>query len=154
MIKLTKNRKPNILKINEIVWKDSLLQNIGNETEFKKIQKKYRHPEIKEAVISETNGKCCYCESKVTHCYHGDIEHVIPKSVAPEKNFEWENLTYVCANCNNKKRDYYSDTLSMLNPYVDENKARLMAANIIAEKIANKLTYKVKKDEKYGMTTI
>lgn len=41
-----------------------------------------------------------------------------------------------------------------LNPYVDEDKARLMAANIIAEKIANKLTYKVQKDKKYGMTTI
>lgn len=41
-----------------------------------------------------------------------------------------------------------------LNPYVDEDKARLMAANIIAEKIANKLTYKVQKDEKYGMTTV
>ncbi len=41
-----------------------------------------------------------------------------------------------------------------LNPYVDEDKARLMAANIISEKIANKLTYKVQKDEKYGMTTI
>ena len=41
-----------------------------------------------------------------------------------------------------------------LNPYIDEDKARLMAANIIAQKIANKLTYKVQKDEKYGMTTI
>lgn len=41
-----------------------------------------------------------------------------------------------------------------LNPYVDEDKVRLMAANIIAEKIANKLTYKVQKDEKYGMTTV
>ena len=41
-----------------------------------------------------------------------------------------------------------------LNPYVDEDKARLMAANIIAEKIANKLTYKVQKDEKYGMATV
>ena len=41
-----------------------------------------------------------------------------------------------------------------LNPYVDEDKARLMAANIIAEKIAKKLTYKVQKDEKYRMTTI
>ena len=41
-----------------------------------------------------------------------------------------------------------------LNPYVDEDKARLMAANIIAEKIANKLTYKIQKDEKYEMTTI
>ena len=41
-----------------------------------------------------------------------------------------------------------------LNPYVDEEKARLMAANIIAEKIANKLTYKVQKDEKYGMTAV
>ena len=41
-----------------------------------------------------------------------------------------------------------------LNPYVDEDKARLMAANIIAEKIAKKLTCKVQKDEKYGMTTI
>ena len=34
-----------------------------------------------------------------------------------------------------------------LNPYVDEDKARLMAANIIAEKIANKLTYKVQDDK-------
>ena len=33
-----------------------------------------------------------------------------------------------------------------LNPYVDEDKARLMAANIIAEKIAKKLTYKVTKE--------
>ena len=41
-----------------------------------------------------------------------------------------------------------------LNPYVDEDKARLMAANIIAEKIANKLTYKVQKDKKYGMKTV
>ena len=41
-----------------------------------------------------------------------------------------------------------------LNTYVDEDKARLMAANIIAEKIANKLTYTVQKDEKYGMTII
>ena len=41
-----------------------------------------------------------------------------------------------------------------LNPYIDEDKARLMAANIIAEKIANKLTYKVQKDKKYGMTTV
>ena len=41
-----------------------------------------------------------------------------------------------------------------LNPYVDEDKARLMAANIISEKISNKLTYKVQKDEKYGMTTV
>ena len=41
-----------------------------------------------------------------------------------------------------------------LNPYVDEDKARLMAANIIAEKIAKKLTYEVQKDEKYRMTTI
>ena len=41
-----------------------------------------------------------------------------------------------------------------LNPYVEEDKARLMAANIIAEKIANKLACKVQKDEKYGMTTI
>lgn len=41
-----------------------------------------------------------------------------------------------------------------LNPYVDEDKARLMAANIIAEKIVNKLTYKVQKDKKYGMATV
>lgn len=30
-----------------------------------------------------------------------------------------------------------------LNPYIDEEKAKLMAANIIAEKIAKRLTYKV-----------
>ena len=33
-----------------------------------------------------------------------------------------------------------------LNPYIDEDKARLMAANIIAEKIAKRLTYEATDD--------
>ena len=41
-----------------------------------------------------------------------------------------------------------------LNPYIDEDKARLMAANIIAEKIANKLIYHKVDDGNYGLKTI
>ena len=49
-------------------------------------------------------------------------------------------------------KEHYA--LVELNAYVDEDKARLMAANIIAEKIASKLIYHKVDDGNYGLKTI
>jgi len=63
--------------------------------------------------LNETHGKCAYCESKLTHVAYGDIEHIIPKASAPERTYEWENLTTACDICNTNK----SDKDGMVDPY-------------------------------------
>ncbi len=80
----------------------------------------YKHPENKEALINASFEKCIYCESKVTHVYFGDIEHLKPKSIYPDLEFEWDNLGFVCAVCNNAKGNKYSEDTPYINPY-EEN---------------------------------
>lgn len=79
----------------------------------------YRDRPVKDLLLKETSSKCAYCESKLTHVYFGDVEHIIPKSVEPSLRFEYQNLTLVCAVCNNSKRDYFSPEVPIINPYTD-----------------------------------
>lgn len=121
MIRLEKGRKPDILEQNAEEWTQELLNNIENEKEFKKIQKKYNKKQIKDALLTETNRKCCYCESKIGDVAYEQIEHIKPKAKDkfPELTFEWENLSLVCPKCNIRKKDYYDAILDILNPYSD-----------------------------------
>ena len=77
---------------------------------------RYNHKDVKETLLKETHGKCAYCESKLTHIAYGDIEHIIPKSSAPARTYEWDNLTTACDICNTNK----SDTEGMVDPYIDD----------------------------------
>lgn len=79
----------------------------------------YNHPEVKAVLKQETSDKCAYCESKVPHVDHGDIEHILSKRHREDLRFAFDNLTYSCAVCNNKKRDYHDEQLPLLNPYQD-----------------------------------
>ena len=58
-----------------------------NKVEFDSGKKKFKfdasiygHKTVKEALIKAQNGKCCFCESKVTHIAYGDVEHFRPKA--------------------------------------------------------------------------
>jgi len=84
------------------------------------LQSNYRHPDIKKAVKEDSFEKCIYCESKISHVYFGDVEHMKPKSKFPELEFSWDNLGYVCAQCNNAKRDKWDDQYPFINPYNDD----------------------------------
>lgn len=120
MIRLTKSEKPQILQENEELWKTEILTLIQqNQTIPNSLATKYRHEEIKTAVLSETNQKCAYCESKILHVHHSEIEHIKPKSKFPEQTFEWTNLTISCSLCNNKKSDFYDESRPLINPFVD-----------------------------------
>lgn len=68
---------------------------------------------VKNALIKAQHGKCCFCESKVGHIDHGDIEHFRPKGAykqSEEKKlqypgyywlaYDWNNLYFACAQCN------------------------------------------------------
>ena len=117
MIKLRKTAVPGALARNAARWTAELLKEIaagGDKVALR--QNKYNHPEIKAALIAETNEKCAYCESLPLHVTHGDIEHITPKSEAPDLTFEWNNLTLACTICNGKK----SNKEDLLDPYNDE----------------------------------
>lgn len=115
MIRLTKAAIPPILAAKAAEWTQALLLALraGGPTEAQK--GRYRHPQIKAALIQETAGKCAYCESKLRHITHGDVEHITPKSSSPEKSFAWENLTLACDICNENKSDYAGE---LADPYV------------------------------------
>lgn len=126
MRRLKKTDIPEILLNKGDQWRDDLLAVLaaGNKP-TEAMKGRYRHKEIKEALLQETNGKCAYCESKLRHIAHGDIEHVIPKSKVPEMSYTWENLTLACDVCNENKGDTYSSDAafsqhSLVDPYLDD----------------------------------
>lgn len=123
---LAKTAKPQILVQKAATWTAELLATLAaGDKPSEAMKGRYRHAEIKSALIAETHGKCAYCESLVTHITHGDIEHVAPKSKVPSKAYEWENLTLACDKCNENKGDTYSDDpadshAGLIDPYHDD----------------------------------
>ena len=87
----------------------------------------YRDREVKLLLRAETSDKCAYCESKVPHVGHGDVEHMLPKAVRPDLRFDYNNLTYACAVCNGHKGDFYNAEAQLLHPYEDEPGEHLFA---------------------------
>lgn len=48
--------------------------------------------------------RCMYCEDSV-----GDeVEHIKPKTLYPEKCFDWNNYLYACGTCNGPKNNNYA----------------------------------------------
>lgn len=87
----------------------------------------YNHPDVKALLKQETSDKCAYCESKVPHVDHGDIEHMLSKLHRPDLRFDYQNLTYACTVCNNKKRDFHDEQNPLINPYLDVPQEHLAA---------------------------
>ncbi len=71
--------------------------------------------------------KCMYCESKISHVYYGDVEHIKPKSKFPELEFEWGNLGFVCARCNGLKGDKYDARAPFIDPYEEDPSNHIVA---------------------------
>lgn len=70
---------------------------------------------VKNTLIAEQYGKCCYCESYVTHVSYGDVEHYRPKGGYRQHDdddlhcpgyfwlaYEWDNLLFSCEICNQR----------------------------------------------------
>lgn len=80
----------------------------------------YKYPDNKKALEDASFGKCIYCESKVTHIYFGDVEHLKPKATYPALEFEWSNLGFVCSKCNNTKSNKFDEATPYINPYEED----------------------------------
>jgi len=91
----------------------------------------YAHTNIKSALIHIQHGKCCFCESNITHIAYGDVEHFRPKKAWTTTSnrkynypgyywlaYDWNNLFLACQMCNQRfKRNLF--------PLVDESKRAL-----------------------------
>lgn len=80
----------------------------------------YKHLDNKLALQNASYDKCMYCESKVSHIYYGDVEHIKPKGIYPQLKFDWDNLGFVCAKCNGAKWNQYDEQTSYINPYQED----------------------------------
>lgn len=111
---------PAILSKAGITSRDKAIREFGsNRAKFLKNwaanSEIYGHVTVKESLIKSQHGKCCYCESKVTHVCYGDVEHYRPKAGYRETEFgplitpgyfwlayDWENLLFSCEICNRR----------------------------------------------------
>jgi uncharacterized protein (TIGR02646 family) len=118
LISITRGPKPDVLDRNEVAWTEEFATAV--DAKAKPLPARYRDPEVKVALKAESHGKCVYCESKIAHVYWGDVEHILPKMRVPNLVVQWDNLAFVCAVCNNNKRDYYEPDEPLLNPYIDD----------------------------------
>ncbi|WP_375417642.1 hypothetical protein [uncultured Hymenobacter sp.] len=81
----------------------------------------YNDVTVKQQLIADQAGKCCYCEAYLLHVGYGDVEHYRPKNgfrQAPGAKLEkpgyywlaydWTNLLFTCKRCNvGHKRSYF-----------------------------------------------
>jgi hypothetical protein len=131
MIALDKGPIPVILDEHWVEWRDEYLEAKANNTLTNAIRFRYRHADIKTAIVEETHNKCAYCESKVTHVHPGETEHILPISERPDLIVTWINLTLACTECNRRKSNYYEPDEPLVNPYDDDPSAHLMFIGVI-----------------------
>ncbi|MCP4221076.1 MAG: hypothetical protein GY765_40980 [bacterium] len=81
----------------------------------------YNHPTIKDQLIRDQHGKCCFCEADFTATSYGDIEHFRPKGGYQQRRndkikkpgyywqaYDWANLFFSCEMCNRRhKKNYF-----------------------------------------------
>jgi uncharacterized protein (TIGR02646 family) len=117
MIRIRKSAEPKILADNAAGWLREFIETLNAGKDPTETQKsRYRHPDIKGALIAETHGKCAYCEAKALVTGFGDVEHIVPKKFRPALRFAWSNLTLACDVCNTKK----GANENILDPYEDD----------------------------------
>lgn len=96
--------------------------------EFRFSPKIYGHKTVKDALKKAQHDKCCFCEARVAHISHGDVEHFRPKtgfSIMTKGKltrpgyywlaYDFSNLYFSCQICNQSfKKNYF--------PVTDETK--------------------------------
>lgn len=114
MIFIERGMEPEILKTQgKAKTAELCAAHERGESEFDFDGGLYGHATVKDALKDMQHGKCCFCESKLTHICFGDVEHYRPKAgykqTAREKlkkpgyywlAYDWNNLLFCCERCN------------------------------------------------------
>lgn len=94
---------------------------IADLQKARKSGKTYNTKSVNAALVETFHGKCYICENKKATAYQ--IEHLIPHRDNRKLKYDWENLFWSCAHCNNIKSDKYEPILDCTK----ENVERLIA---------------------------
>jgi uncharacterized protein (TIGR02646 family) len=78
----------------------------------------YGHASVKTALMAAQYDKCAFCECKIAHVQHGDVEHFRPKAAFRQKPgdaltrpgyywlaYDWDNLLLSCQLCNQRYKE-------------------------------------------------
>lgn len=129
MIKLARpNNPPAVLSANSAIWKSNLLLAVKQYGSYKDIPnnikesllRHYRQEDIKIELLSTSYNKCAFCESPLVGGITIEVEHFAPKSLYPEKAFDWLNLLPACRKCNGTKGDHDTVAEPIINPYEED----------------------------------
>lgn len=156
MIKLEKNStSPQILQNQFNNWTTALMSAVSQYGNYAAIPanikdsliKHYRNDEIKQAVFNSSNNKCCFCESKLDEINgYPEIEHFEPKSLYPNKCFEWKNLMPICRYCNGSKGNHDTISEPIVNPYNQNPEDFLEFVDLRIKELDNNSIGKTTKD--------
>jgi len=124
MIRVKRGRAPDVLTRNRARWLKAL-QRARTEEARKLALDRYRHADVKQALVTLFHGKCAYCESFILHIDYGHIEHYRPKAKYPRQAFTWSNLVLACGVCNGSehKGDWFplkADGGPLINPSAED----------------------------------
>jgi uncharacterized protein (TIGR02646 family) len=102
MIRVIRPAEPSYLAKRRTKWLAELREarRQGNKVRFKKLQGRYGHDEIKNALNAMFSSKCAYCESAIEVVATPHIEHFRPKQRYVSLTYAWNNLLLSCPKCN------------------------------------------------------
>jgi CRISPR/Cas system Type II protein with McrA/HNH and RuvC-like nuclease domain len=121
MIRIHRSPKPAVLAEKADEWTKEFCDFTGPLGDMPAtIRFRYRHPHIKDTVRQDAHEKCMYCESSITQTHPGETDHILPVSKRQELVVDWDNLGYICTDCNREKLDYHAPELPLVNPYREE----------------------------------
>lgn len=62
--------------------------------------------ELRYIALQQSGGKCTLCGASAKDGVQLHVDHIIPRSVAPKKRFDLDNLQILCSDCNLGKSNY------------------------------------------------
>lgn len=77
----------------------------------------YSDEDVVLALCNIFHNKCYICETKEPTSLN--VEHFDAHMNDQDKKFDWNNLFFSCARCNNFKRQYYNNLINCTDPTVD-----------------------------------
>lgn len=120
----------------------------------------YNTPEVNRALYEIFHGKCYICENKEGSSYQ--IEHLKPHKGNRDLKYDWNNLFWVCAHCNNVKLGKYDNILDCTMENVDDviafrkkgyfGKEEILEFEALDERVETKLTVLLLESVYYGET--
>lgn len=76
-------------------WKSYFIGNGIEVQNYSKVTDTEKLKEVRQLLINEQEGLCAYCQ-RVIEVENSNIEHIIPKAIAPDISTNYFNLVAVC----------------------------------------------------------